>query len=75
MFINILNSYNRGLRMKMKIAVILFLAVFTMSGCAYIQKAKKTDELEIENVNLRNRIAQLEKDKAKEVKRVHEQKD
>jgi len=61
--------------MKIKIAVILFLAVFTMSGCAYIQKAKRTDELEIENANLRRKIAQLEKDKAKEVKRVYEQKD
>jgi chemotaxis protein MotB len=61
--------------MKIKIAVILFLAVFTMSGCAYIQKAKRTDELEIENANLRKKIAQLEKDKAKEVKRVYEQKD
>ncbi|MFH0732878.1 MAG: flagellar motor protein MotB [Candidatus Omnitrophota bacterium] len=61
--------------MKIKIAVILFLAVFTMSGCAYIQKAKRTDDLEIENANLRKKIAQLEKDKTKEVKRVYEQKD
>jgi chemotaxis protein MotB len=61
--------------MKTKFAIILFLAVFTMSGCAYIQKAKRTDELEIENANLRNRISQLEKDKTKEVKRVYEQKD
>lgn len=61
--------------MKTKVAVIMFLAIFTMSGCAYIQKAKRTDELEIENANLRNRIAQLEKDKAKEVRRVYEQKD
>jgi len=61
--------------MKTKFAVILLLAVFTMSGCAYIQKAKRTDELEIENANLRNRISQLEKDKTKEVKRVYEQKD
>ncbi|MDI6758393.1 MAG: flagellar motor protein MotB [Candidatus Omnitrophota bacterium] len=61
--------------MKTKIAIIMFLAVFTMSGCAYIQKAKRTDEMEIENANLRKKIAQLEKDKAKEVKRVYEQKD
>lgn len=46
-----------------------------MSGCAYIQKAKRTDGLEIENANLRKKIAQLEKEKAKEVKRVYEQKD
>jgi chemotaxis protein MotB len=46
-----------------------------MSSCAYIQKAKRTDDLEIENANLRSRIAQLEKEKTKEVKKVYEQKD
>ena len=61
--------------MKIKIVVIMFLAVFTLSGCAFIQKAKRTDELEKENVNLKNRIAQLEKQKTKEVKQVYEQKD
>lgn len=61
--------------MKIKIAVILFLAVFTLSGCAYIQKAKRTDELEIENANLRSRIAQLQKEKTKEVDRVVKEKE
>jgi len=61
--------------MRIKLAIIMFLAIFTMSGCAFIQKAKRTDELEIENANLRNRITQLEKQKEKEVKRVYEQKD
>lgn len=61
--------------MKVRFTIILLLAVWTMSGCAYIQKAKRTGELEIENASLRNRIAQLEKDKTKEVKRVYEQKD
>lgn len=61
--------------MKAKFAIILFLAVFTMSGCAYIQKAKRTDELELENANLRKKITQLEKDKTKEVNRIYEQKD
>src|SRR3989338_3090118 len=61
--------------MKTKFVIIMLLAVFTMSGCAYIQKAKRTDELEIENANLRSRIAQLEKEKTKEVKKVYEQKD
>lgn len=61
--------------MRIKFAIIMFLAIFTMSGCTYIQKAKRTDELEIENANLRNRITQLEKQKEKEVKRVYEQKD
>ena len=61
--------------MRIKFAVIVFLAVFTLSGCAYIQKAKRTDELEIENANLKNRIDQLQKEKTKEVKQVYEQKD
>ena len=61
--------------MKVKFAIIIFLAIFTMSGCAYIQKAKRTDELEAENQNLRARIAQLQKEKAKEVERVVQEKD
>lgn len=61
--------------MRIKLAIIMFLAIFTMSGCAFIQKAKRTDELEIENTNLRNRITQLEKQKEKEVKGAYEQKD
>lgn len=60
--------------MRFKFAIILLL-VFIMSSCAYIQKAKRTDDLEIENANLRSRIAQLEKEKTKEVKKVYEQKD
>src|SRR3989338_6416280 len=61
--------------MKIKFAIIIFLAIFTMSGCAYIQKAKRTDELEIENQNLWARIAQLQKEKIKEVDNVVKQKD
>ena len=61
--------------MRVKFAIIIFLAVFTMSGCAYIQKAKRTDELEIENQNLRARIAQLQKEKTKEVERLVREKD
>ena len=61
--------------MKAKFAVIIFLAVFTMSGCAYVQKAKRTDDLEIENKNLMARIAELEKEKTKEVESVVKQKD
>ena len=61
--------------MRVKFAIIMFLAIFTMSGCAYIQKAKRTDELEIENQNLRARIAQLQKEKTKEVDNVVKQKD
>jgi len=61
--------------MKIKFAVIMFLAIFTLSGCAFIQKAKRTDELEIENANLRSRIAQLQKEKVKEVEQVVKKKD
>ena len=61
--------------MRINFAIIMFLAIFTMSGCAYIQKAKRTDELEIENQNLWARIAQLQKEKIKEVDNVVKQKD
>ncbi len=61
--------------MRMKYAVIMLLSVFTLSGCAYIQKAKRTDELEVENANLKSRIAQLQKEKTKEVENVVKQKD
>jgi chemotaxis protein MotB len=61
--------------MKVKFAVIMLLAIFAMSGCACTQKAKRTDELEIENQNLKDQIAQLQKEKAKEVEHVVKQKD
>jgi chemotaxis protein MotB len=61
--------------MKAKAIIVMILMVSMLSGCAYIQKAKRTDELEIENANLRNRIAQLQKDKTKEVRQVYEEKD
>ena len=61
--------------MKVKFAVIMFLAIFIMSGCAGIQKTKRTDELEAENQNLQARIAQLQNEKAKEIEHVVKQKD
>jgi chemotaxis protein MotB len=61
--------------MKVKVAVVIFLAVFTMSGCVFIQKAKIADELEIENQNLRDQIAQLQNAKANEIEHVVQQKD
>lgn len=61
--------------MRPKFLIIIFLAVFFMSGCAYIQKAERTDQLEIENQNLRARIAQLQQEKAKEVDHLVKQKD
>jgi len=60
--------------MKAKFTVI-FLAVFILSGCAFIQKAKRADELEIENQELRVRIAQLQQEKTKEVERVVKEKE
>jgi len=61
--------------MNHRLMIFLFLAMFTLSGCSYIQKARRTDELEIENQNLRARITQLQKEKAKEVEHVVKQKD
>jgi len=61
--------------MKAKLIIIMILMVSMLSGCTYIQKAKRTDELEIENANLRNRVAQLQKEKTKEVRQVYKEKD
>ncbi|MEI8350565.1 MAG: flagellar motor protein MotB [Candidatus Omnitrophota bacterium] len=61
--------------MKVKFAIIIFLAIFVMSGCASAQKVKRTNELETENQNLRNQIAQLQKEKTKEIEHVVKQKD
>jgi chemotaxis protein MotB len=61
--------------MKVKFAVMMFLAIFTISGCTYIQRSRKADELEIENQNLKNKIAQLQKEKVKEIAHVVKQKD
>jgi len=61
--------------MKVKIALIMLLVIFIVPGCANIQKAQRTDDLELENRNLKNRIAQLQKEKAKEIGHVVKQKD
>lgn len=61
--------------MRAKFAVMMFLAIFTISGCTYMQRSRKADELEIENQNLQNRIAQLQKEKTKEIAHVVKQKD
>lgn len=61
--------------MKIRSAVIIILAVSTLSGCAFIQKARKADELEMENRDLRFRIAQLQKEKTKEVESLARQKE
>ena len=61
--------------MKVKFAVVIFLVIFAMSGCTYIQRSRKADELEIENQNLQNRIVQLQKGNVKEIAHVVKQKD
>ena len=61
--------------MKAKFALVVFsLAVFSLSGCSYIEKARRTDVLEAENAGLRDTIARLQKEKTKEVERVYEEK-
>ena len=60
--------------MKIKFVIIMFLAIFALPGCASIEKAKRTDGLEIENQNLRARIERLQKEKVREIKHVVEQK-
>ena len=64
-----------GATMKAKFTVLAFLILFSLSGCAFIEKTRRTDELETENANLRHRIAQLLKEKTKEVQKVYEEKD
>jgi len=53
--------------MKAKAIIVTIIMVSMLSGCAFIQKAQRADELEIENTNLRNRIAQLQKKKDMEI--------
>jgi chemotaxis protein MotB len=60
---------------KNRLLFFVLSGVFLLSGCTYIQKARRTDELEAENANLKYRIAQLQKDKVKAVERVAEEKD
>ncbi len=53
--------------MKVKFLIIMFLAIFTASGCAYIQKAQRTDALEVENQDLRAAKLELEEALKKEI--------
>ena len=59
--------------MKVKVAVIMFLAIFTVSGCTYNQSAQRANELALENQNLKDQIAQMQKENAKEI--VHKDKE
>jgi chemotaxis protein MotB len=44
--------------MRFKFMIIVFLAVFAMSGCVRIQRSKNTDQLAIENRDLQAKITQ-----------------
>lgn len=45
-----------------RVAAVLTLAVF-LSGCGTMKKARRTDELEVENQRLKRQLEMLEKDK------------
>lgn len=62
--------------MKAKFTLVVFsLVVFSLSGCSYIEKARRTDALVAENADLRDKIARLQKEKTNEVQQVYEEKD
>ena len=62
--------------MKTKLSLVIFvIALFSLSGCAYIEKARMADDLEAENANLKNKIALLQKEKVKEVQNVSDEKE
>ncbi|MFH0790542.1 MAG: flagellar motor protein MotB [Candidatus Omnitrophota bacterium] len=61
--------------MRNKWIIIIPLITFTLSGCTYIQKIRRAGELESENADLKYRLTQLQKEKAKEVERIAEEKD
>ena len=60
--------------MRSRLITLVLLGVFLLPGCSYIQKARRTDDLELENSNLRYKIAQLKKEKVKAVEQVAEEK-
>ena len=47
--------------MKTRLMIIMILTVFALSGCTYIQKSRRTDQLESENAGLKQES--VEKDK------------
>ena len=60
--------------MRSRLITLVLLGVLLLPGCSYIQKARRADELELENSNLRYKIAQLKKEKVKAVEQVSEEK-
>lgn len=61
--------------MKNRRLFFVLCCIFLLSGCSFIQKARRADELEVENSNLKYKISQLEKEKTKAVKAVVEEKE
>ena len=61
--------------MKNRLVALVLLGILLLPGCSYIQKARRADELELENSNLKYKIAQLKKEKVKAVEQVAEEKD
>jgi chemotaxis protein MotB len=59
----------------MKGFFVAVLIAGSLSGCSYERKAQWADELEKENAYLKTRIAYLEKDKEREVRKVREEKE
>jgi len=57
------------------ISFFVLCGFFLLSGCTYIQKSRRADELEAENANLKYRISQLQKEKVKAVESAVEDKD
>lgn len=53
--------------------MIISMSMF-LGGCAVMEKASRTDELEKEIARLEERLAQLKKDKVKETERIAEEK-
>jgi len=60
--------------MRNRLIVIFVLGIFLLPGCSYIQKARRTDQLELENSDLRYKLTQLKKEKVKAVEQVAEEK-
>jgi chemotaxis protein MotB len=57
--------------MKRSLLVIL-VAVMVLPGCSYIQKIRKFDDLQEENLSLRNKVLQLQKEKGQQKVEVQE---
>ena len=60
--------------MRNRMLFFVLSGIFLLSGCSYIQKARRADELEAENANLKYRLSELQREKAKAVEQVAEEK-